>query len=84
MIISRKISRLEQTWETDSNHEMPDTSRINYSSLWALVGPYIINDNIQGSKFGAKHGFKGTVDKYHVNMRHSKKETASNLNFTKK
>jgi len=33
MIISRKISRLEQTWETDSNHEMPDTSRINYSSL---------------------------------------------------
>ena len=48
------------------------------------MGPYIINDNIQGSKFGAKHGFKGTVDKYHVNMRHSKKETASNLNFTKK
>lgn len=48
------------------------------------MGPHIINDNIEGLMSGAKHGFEGTVDKYHGNMRHSKKETTSNLNFTKK
>jgi hypothetical protein len=42
---SRKISSLEQTRETNSNHEMPDTSRMNYN----YTCPYKCNNAGQGS-----------------------------------